>query len=199
MRPSVSQVLDVGGGANPILPACDHDTKCVLLDIDPLELAKAPPEYRKLVADFAVPCDLGERFELIVSHSVCEHVQDPIAFHRNVLAHLRPGGRAMHFFPTLYAPPFVANRLLHERAASALLHGLQAGREQDGSLGKFPAYYRWCRGPSRRQIRRFTGVGFEVERFVASYGHSPYYARWPKVAASRTVCRRRWFATRSRF
>jgi SAM-dependent methyltransferase len=180
-EPAVLSALDVGGGANPVLPPSLNDTRCTLADIDPDELAKAPSGYGKQVVDFSVDIDLKEQFDLIISHFVCEHISNPIVFHKNILKHLRPDGRAVHFFPTLFAPPFLFNSLVPERVSDRILHRFQSDREQDGHHGKFPAYYRWCRGPSKRQIMRFTSLGFEVEQYVGCFGHPLYYQRWPRL------------------
>ncbi len=40
--------------------------------------------------------------------------------------------------------------------------------------GKFPAYYGWCRGPTRRQITRFKRTGFEVLAYRGFFGHDDY-------------------------
>src|SRR4029077_18693143 len=71
----------------------------------------------------------------------------------------------------------------------------QEGREEGGDHQKFPAYYRWCRGATKRQLRRLRGIGFEVERYVTVFGHG-YFWKAPRLAhlADRTtawLCRRR--------
>ena len=40
-----------------------------------------------------------------------------------------------------------------------------------GEHAKFRAYYRWCRGPTRRQLRRLESVGFQVLDYVGYFGH----------------------------
>jgi SAM-dependent methyltransferase len=180
-EPLVSEVLDVGGGANPILPAVPNGVRCTLADIDPEELAKAPDAYDKQVVDFSSPVELGRSFDLIISHFVCEHIHSPRIFHENILRHLNPGGRAIHFFPTLYAPPFVINKVLPAWVSDNLLHRFQSDREQEGHHGKFVAYYRWCRGPGKRQLSHFTSVGFEVDEYVGCFGHPRYYDKFPSL------------------
>ena len=58
---------------------------------------------------------------------------------------------------------------------------------------KFPAYYRWCRGPTRRQRERLESTGFEIERYLGYFGHY-YYDRVKPLerlgdALSRTLVR----------
>ena len=82
----------------------------------------------------------------------------------------------MHFFPTLFAFPFLMNRFLPERAAR---QALLAIRKRDLERHeKFPAYYSWCRGPTGAQIQRLTGLGWEIVDYVGLFGHG-YYANIP--------------------
>jgi SAM-dependent methyltransferase len=175
-------ICEVGGGANPALPleyVTARRLKYYLLDIAPGELAKAPPGYEKIVADISgetVPT--GGPFDLVFSKMLAEHVRDARRFHRNVYELLRPGGVAFHFFPTLYALPLLANRLLPERL-SAFAQRLFSPRDPVRDA-KFPAYYRWCRGPTKAQIRRFENLGYLVEEYDGYFGHG-YYDRVPFV------------------
>lgn len=184
-------VCDVGGGPNPLLgpeQIAARGLRYVLLDASADQLAKAPPGYETALADVtAPPPALHGAFELVVSQWVAEHVADPRAFHRGVRALLRPGGYAVHLFPTLYAIPFVANLVLPERIAGALarVRALTPGpsREDEGHFGKFPAHYRWCRGPSARQVRRLESTGFEVVEYVGFFGHGYYEKLGPLARA----------------
>ena len=106
-----------------------------------------------------------------MSAFLAEHVADARALHRSVYAALRPGGTALHTFPTLYEPAFMVNRVLPERVMEPLLRRVQPGREPEGEHAKFRAYYRWCRGPTRRQLRRLESVGFQVLDYVGYFGH----------------------------
>lgn len=176
-----ASVLDVGAGANPLLDEAfvrEHDLSYAILDIDRGELDKAPPSFRRIHADIAAH-DLGldDAFDLVCSMDVAEHLADPQTFHRNVFGLLRPGGVAVHFFPTFYALPFVVNRIAPEGVMRPVLLRLQPDRLQHGLHPKFPALYRWSRGPTRRQLRRFTQLGYEVERYVGYFGHGYYTVR----------------------
>lgn len=194
IRSGARRVLELGGGANPTLPLEfieRHGIEYTVLDISPVELAKAPDGYRK------VCCDIGaERLEidgreggydLVFSKMLAEHVRNGERMHRNVLALLAPGGKAVHYFPTLYAPPFVVNRLIPETLADRLLQWLEPGREKEGNKGKFPAYYSWCRGPTRHQLRRLRDLGYGIDEYIGFFGHNVYYRKIPVV---RTLHRR---------
>lgn len=174
---------EVGGGANPTLPMAFVERsklEYVLIDVSEVELAKAPAGYTKVRRDIQEPDPMAEgRYDLVFSKMLAEHVRDGEMFHRNVLQLLRPGGVAIHFFPTLYAPPFVVNRLLPEGLGERVLHLVQSGRERSGRRGKFPAFYSWCRGPTAAQISRLEGLGYEVVRYTGFFGHSGYYKKSP--------------------
>jgi SAM-dependent methyltransferase len=196
-----SRLGEIGGGANPLFDlefVESHEFEYTVFDISQAELDKAPNGYKKVVADIASPTwDAGGDFDLVFSQMVAEHVADADAFLRNTRAMLAPGGRAVHLFPTLYYPWFVANRLLPERLAYELLIKITPHRVNSGSRGKFPAYYRGCRGPTRKQLQRYQQEGFVVERFIAMTG-SRYTERVPVVrsleAAFATWARRRRIA-----
>jgi 2-polyprenyl-3-methyl-5-hydroxy-6-metoxy-1,4-benzoquinol methylase len=173
-RDGARTICEIGGGANPALSlpfVRENDLDYVVVDVSAEELAKAPAGYRTLVANVeSSDVDLPNRYDVIFSRMVAEHISSPAHFHRNIYAHLRPNGLAFHFFPTLYTLPYLVNRVVPESLARQLLHGTGGGHE------KFPAYYRWCRGPSRRQIRRLKSVGYDVEEYVGFFGHG-YYGR----------------------
>ena len=175
------RILEVGAGANPLFPEdflMQHGLIYTALDISESELKKAPDCYKKLVADICSEApNITERYDFVFSRMLAEHVADGERFHRNVFKLLAPGGRAFHFFPTMWAPPFVLNRFLPERLAEMLLHFLQRGREKTGLHAKFPAFYSWCRGPTGSQIARLESVGYQIESYVGFYGHRGYYRK----------------------
>ena len=172
------RLLEVGAGANPLLSLDEVRqtglTEYVVTDVSADELGKAPSGYKKVVADITnAPTHLGE-FDLVVSRTVAEHLTSPAAFHTAVFDLLSPGGRAMHYFPTLYEPAFLANRLLPEALSDLILQRIQPHRAPGGKHEKFHAYYRWCRGPTARQLARLRHVGFEIDEYVAVFGHGYY-------------------------
>jgi SAM-dependent methyltransferase len=193
-------VCEIGGGANPLLSGelvAAERLEYVVADASPDELRKAQGTHRIVevevgAADF-VPFG---RFDVVVTKMVLEHVREPRRFHSHVFELLHPGGTAVHFFATLYALPFVANRVLPERLVQRLLLRLQPGRIAEGRERKFPAYYRWCRGPVERQFERFESVGFTVDEYVGFFGHGCYHPvprlqrledRWSKFLVTHPV------------
>jgi SAM-dependent methyltransferase len=181
-RNGVKAVAELGGGANPMV--ADEEQwgfaqDRVVVDISAEELAKADGGVQTRVADLCLPINDGHNaYDFVFSKMLCEHLPNARAFHENCFKLLRPGGLSVHFFPTLYTLPFVINRLIPEDLTRSILDKVQPGRLDDPKHQKFPAYYRWCTGPTRRAAKRFESVGFKVEGYNAAFGHL-YYQRIP--------------------
>ena len=185
VRGQARTVCEIGGGANPALPiefVQAHGLDYVIMDISAPELRKAPSGYRTRVQDVTAPLT-GEEgtYDLVFSKMLAEHIKDPVMFHGNLHRLLKPGGVSCHFFPTFFAAPYVVNRLLPERLTAAVVNLLQSGRERSGRHAKFPAYYRWCRGPIPSQFRRFETMGFHVRQYIGFFGYPGYFKKLPMI------------------
>lgn len=185
-REGVKSVAELGGGANPIVADPDKwgsVQERVVIDISAEELAKAGGGVETRVADLCRPIEDGHnQYDLVFSKFLCEHLPDPATFHENCFKVLRPGGLAVHFFPTLHTAPILVNWLIPEEQARKLVRVFQPNRLDDPHHQKFPAYYRWTTGPSMRATKRFESVGFKVEQTTATFGHG-YYRRIPPLHA----------------
>jgi SAM-dependent methyltransferase len=176
-------ILEVGSGANPTLPAgsiLENDLSYVTSDLSLTELEKADPVFQRVVLDLsakAIDPSLTESFDCVLSRMVGEHICDGRQFHQNIYKILRPGGISVHCFSTLWSLPFAINRLLPDPITDRLLNRF-APRDED-LHGKFKAYYSWSRGPSKKMIRRFEMLGFEVIRYNGYFGHQYYRPRLP--------------------
>lgn len=177
------KVLEIGGGAKPSIPISDLGplgiAEYTVLDISEEELAKAPPEYKKVCADICSEnLPLEGQYDLIFSRMLAEHVRVPETFHQNIFKLLAPGGRAFHFFATMFSPIYLLNRMMPEWATEKLVFFADPKRTKGGHNDKFPAYYRWCYGPVNWQTRRFQRLGYEVETYKGFFGHG-YYNKLP--------------------
>lgn len=95
--PDGGQVLDVGAGAKPVITPelRPPSTVYVGLDIDGTEMHKAPAgSYDEVVvADIADPPDeLTDRFDVVVSWQVLEHVESMARSIEGARRCLKPGG-----------------------------------------------------------------------------------------------------------
>jgi hypothetical protein len=177
-------VGEIGAGSQPLFgleTAARLGFRYTLLDISAEQMARAPDGYEKQVCDIGARGAAGgpKRYDLMFSRMLCEHVADGEQMHRNVLAMLRPGGIAVHFMPTLYALPFVVNRLLPERLGQRLLSAVSPLAR---SRRKFPAYYSWCRGPTPATLAAFQRLGYEIVQFKGFFGHGYYQPLRPLFA-----------------
>ena len=182
---NVRTVCDVGGGANPVLLMdyiLKHNLEYSVLDISESELKKAPEGYIKIAADVQSPefQSGAQKYDLVFSKMLAEHISNAHQFHLNIANMLTPNGVAVHFFPTLYAFPFVVNWLNPEFVSDRLLN-IFAPRDRYQN-DKFPAHYQCCRGPTRQQFERFRSVGLDVLEYIGFFGHPGYYRRIPGVS-----------------
>lgn len=184
-------VADIGGGAHPLLDIEfieRHGLEYYVFDISPEELAKADPRYRKVVFDITSDekgfrkAKLRTDFDLVFSHMMMEHVQEPLKAHANFARLLKPGGLSIHMYPSKYNFPLFMNTLIPEALSLKILPLLQPNRKQEGTEGKFVAFYKHCGPPTRKLRGVLKGAGFEVERHTAYVGHR-YYKRIKPLAA----------------
>ncbi|HMD52460.1 MAG TPA: methyltransferase domain-containing protein [Solirubrobacteraceae bacterium] len=185
-----SRICDVGGGAKPIL-SLDRIEELgldyVVLDESEEELDRTPDGYQRFhasILDRAAVARLVEQgpFDAVLTRWTAEHVPDGKLFHEEVFTMLRPGGVALHYFPTLYSLPFLVNRLLTPAASESVLYRLFPSRKV-----KFRPYYSWCRGPTRGQLRRLEALGYSVERYTGYFGHGNYRQVKPLDAVQRAL------------
>jgi SAM-dependent methyltransferase len=179
------RVCEIGGGRDPMFSlgeAANHGIELTVNDIDAGELALTPAGLK--TARFDIAGDLSEPdiarggYDLMVSRMVFEHVADVERAWTNIHALLAPGGVALAFVPTLWAPVFALNHILPEKASRAIVHALFPARRDGGGDPKFPALYDWCRGSRSRLEPMLNRAGFRdihVQRF---WGHG-YFKRMP--------------------
>ena len=176
-------VLEIGAGANPTLPVATVRRLGLTYttnDISPAELDKADRAYERLCHDLSEadpPVDLRDSFDFVFSRMVNEHVRDGERYYRNIATLLKPGGVTVHWFSTLYALPFIGNRLMPEFISDRVLDVLAPRNRSDH--GKFKAYYSWGRGPTRAMLARLEALGFDVLDYTGYFGHTYYRRRLP--------------------
>jgi SAM-dependent methyltransferase len=169
-------VWEIGAGANPALTeefVAAHGIDYTALDLEASELDKAHYQPRLVARDICKADDLPpDTADLVFSRMAFEHFSDGAAAHRNVWRLLKPGGIAVHCFPTMYTLPFIVNRVISEKSSRKLLD-LYLPRDYYHH-DKFPARYQLCRGPMRSQIRKLEALGFEICEYKGFFGHRYY-------------------------
>jgi hypothetical protein len=196
-RPRV--ICEIGSGANPTLSienVAKWKLRYITSDIDSRELQKAAQGYETVCLDLEsgpLPQELIGQCDMSFSRMVNEHIKDGRGYHTNIRKLLRPNGVAIHCSATLYALPFLANSVFPAGLSSRLLDFFALrDREQHE---KFRAHYSWCRGPTRKMIDRFQGLGYDVLSYNGYFGHGYYRTRLPVLdrlerAKSRALLRR---------
>ncbi len=204
-RRNLTRHLEIGGGRDPLfLPdeIAAHGFDVTLNDISAEELALAPDGYRKIECDItsdAAPAILGEgRYDLIYCRMVMEHVPTSLKCGENIYAMLAPGGVVLSFFPTLYAPPFVLNRMMPEKLSRVILETIFPERRPDGGDPKFPVFYDRCFSDEKKINPLLESVGFSEITVLPFWGYA-YFYKLPGIkqidaAFTRLARQRNWRA-----
>lgn len=192
LKPNVV-ILDVGSGNEPVIPLGQRPAGCHYagLDISEHELLRAPEgAYDEIVVLDATEHDprLEERFDLIVSLTVFEHIRPLGTAVENLRTYLRPGGVLVASFPggrTYFA---VLNRIVPTPAKHWLLKNFH---NDDDPADIFPAYYDQCHYRALEKMFRpwgetsiesfHTGVGYLKSFPPLRWG----YLKWEDQAAAR--------------
>ena len=166
-------VLDIGAGAEPVVPVGDRPPRCayVGLDVSAAELDRAPEgSYDEtVVADAATPQPaLESRFDLVISRFVLEHVDDLERTLAVMRGYLRPGGRLLAYLSGRNSPASALNRVLPESVAATLVVRL-TGRDRESI---HPARYDRC---TYNGLRAALGAGWADLEVVPCYSAEKYF------------------------
>ena len=174
--------LDIGGGRDPLFDPEEAKAlglSVTLNDISGEELARAPASYAKIQCDIASPDTMrtipAGAFDFVYSRMVMEHVRDARQLWANQHAMLAPGGVALAFVPTLYAPAFALNHAIPESVSSAIVRRLFPDRHEEGDNPKFPAFYDLCLGDEKKVAPVLREIGFSEVMVVPFWGYSYFW------------------------
>lgn len=185
LKQEINSVLDLGGGANPMLSKKKYNLKFYdLADISIKELKKADPKKYSHFYCVDLTSDvskINKKYDLVFSHMFLEHIKDADSLHRNIAKLLRVKGIAIHLYPSHYNFPLFLNRILPECLSELLLKIVQPHRYKGDKHLKFPAFYKRCGPPSSSLEIYFNERGFEILEHIGFVGHD-YYARFGFLA-----------------
>ena len=159
---NAKSILEIGSGANPTLSlnyVIEKNLEYTTNDISQEELNKAKSGYKKLLLDFSrshMPFSIENSYDFIFSRMVNEHIKNGKKYYSNIFKALKKGGISVHCFSTLYALPFLINRLTPRFISNVLLYTFAPRNKQTN--GEFRAYYSWSRGPTKTMIKRFESM-----------------------------------------
>jgi SAM-dependent methyltransferase len=180
------RLLEVGGGRDPLFKADELEAagiEMTINDISQIELDVLPATYRKacfdVAGDISAVAHLRGSFDLAFSRMVFEHVADGQRAWSNLYQLLAPGGVALAFIPTLYAFPFVVNRILPDDVAAKIVKLIYPHRT-DSEDPVFPARYSWTFASERKMKPMLEKIGYRDVAILPFYGHG-YFERFPVV------------------
>jgi hypothetical protein len=178
---NIKSVLEIGAGANPTLsPEAVKLLKIsyTLNDVDHDELIKADKVYEHDLSDLCsehANINFEKKYDLIFSRMVGEHFYNATNLHSNIYNLLNSGGLSVHCFSTLYAFPFLVNKITPDWLSDKLL-AIFNPRENYYQNDKFKAYYDMSFGPSKKMIQFFNNQHYNIIEYCGYYGHV-YYRR----------------------
>jgi ubiquinone/menaquinone biosynthesis C-methylase UbiE len=154
-------VLDVGSGRAPIVPAVNRPAGVhyVGLDIsaDELEVAGPGAYDEALVSDITqFDAAYADRFDLVISLYMLEHVRPIDAALENMRRYLKPGGRLLAQFAGGRSLTARLNRLMPDRFARTVVSQVIPGRVP---ANVFPTEYDRCTASAIRSIMGNWSVG----------------------------------------
>jgi SAM-dependent methyltransferase len=144
LRPGM-RILDVGSGRRPAIPRHQRPPDCMYvgLDLSMDELLSAPHgSYDEMVAsDVAVfQPELADRFDLVLSWQVLEHVKPLAGALENIRRYLAPGGTFLAHLSGKFSAFALLNQLLPHRVS---VWALKRFLHRDPRT-VFPAHYDKC-------------------------------------------------------
>ncbi len=187
-----TSVLDVGGGQSPSVSRAMLPPDCVYVGLDSsereLDLAPADAYDERIVADITVPiAALQNRFDIVVSWQVLEHVKPLSAALENIHSYLRPGGRFVAMLSGRASAFAVINRLLPHRIGGALVAAVM---NRPGET-VHRAYYDDCYYTAlERRLSAWSDSEITSEYRGASYFGFSRLAQTAYIAYEETVYRR---------
>ncbi len=186
---NLGRVLEIGGGRSPLFSEEDVrrlGIEYTVNDIAQEELDLGPSHVSKVCFDISDRnLRVSDTYDLVFSRMVFEHLPDAGAAYRNLHRLLREDGLAVIFYPTLFSPPFVLNRILPEWVSSRLVGWLFRNRNHL-QVPKLRAYYSRCYGKSSWMSRMLKEAGYSEWCIAPFYGHNYF----EKVPVLRSIDRR---------
>ena len=200
-------VMEIGAGRSPMLTGeqiSSLNLSYTANDISESELARSPSWVSKACFDIAGKVDqslapLANRYDLIFSKMVFEHIPDTRQAYLNILELLAPGGICINYHPVLYSPPFLINLAFPDAVTAPILRMLSP-RRHEGDQPKFPAKYNRCviSAKLRGELR---DLGFREVWQIPFFYHG-YFTKIPGLfqldrSLSKVAERRDWQALAS--
>lgn len=181
----LQDMCEIGGGRDPGFLPDDPKTRGLSLtvnDIDQGELDHAPAGIPKacfdIAGDLREPAARPGSYDMMFSRMVFEHITDVERAWTNIHTLLKPGGVALAFNPTLWAPVFTLNHMIPASWSRRIVQVLFPNRADGGGDPVFPAHYDWCFSSQAKIAPMLKRAGFRDIHIQPFWGHG-YFDRMP--------------------
>jgi len=159
-------VLEVGGIDKPLLQR-SKEIRYDGLDIEHKE------QYGRIYDSFVVQSvedPINNRYDLIISKAVLEHVHDNDASVKQMYQALRTGGYAIHYLPSKYHPYSLALRLSGPKWQRRLIKVLRPWAISETG---YPAFFDKCSPQEMRKL--FKSKGFDYVKIIPFFRANDYF------------------------
>ncbi len=175
-----SKVLDIGSGRHPAIPPEERPegVHYVGLDLSPEELeAAGPGAYDEEIAADATSLqpELLDRFDLVISWQVLEHVKDLETTLDNIHRYLADDGRFVAQFSGAWSAFGVINRILPDRIGAKIVD--RTMKRTENNIPVFPAYYDRCSARALDQLM----ASWSEHTLVSFYFGAAYFNFFPPL------------------
>jgi len=194
------RICEIGPSGNPSIKSSEirrRNLDYTIIDVETIHWKDYNLEVNKHEVDLqrAMPDELKNKFDLVISQMVLEHIEQPDPLHNHIAQLLRYGGTAIHLYANPYSLSALVNRLLPDFIGEFILD-LVSNRDLSYDK-KYPAFYNNCHTPSERADLYFSKMSYSIKRHDAYAGHN-YFQHVPvlrqlEVAYSRFLLKLRLF------
>ncbi len=180
----INKVLEAGGIDRPLLHK-GHGYSYDGLDIEARE--NCYEIYDNFIVQ-SIENPLEEKYDLIISITLLEHVPDNKASFNSIFLSLNPGCETLHYVPSKWHPYSMALRVVGPTLQKRLIPILRPGAED---VTGYPAYFDQCSVPAMNKI--LTEQGFTDINIQALYRANDYFAFFTPlfvtITAFENLCR----------
>ncbi|MGB2865173.1 MAG: methyltransferase domain-containing protein [Sedimentisphaerales bacterium] len=159
-------VLEVGGIDKPLLQRSKE------IRYDGLNIVYKE-QYERFYDNFIVQSiedPIRNKYDLIISKAVLEHIQDNDASIKQMYQALRTGGYTIHYLPSKYHPYSLVLRLLGPKWQRRLIKIIRPwARNKTG----YPAFFNKCSPKEMRKL--FKSEGFDYVKIIPFFRANYYF------------------------
>jgi len=161
------RILEAGGIDRPLLSR-SANYRYIGLDIE--ERERCFEVYDEFVVR-SIEESLPEKYDLLISITLLEHVPNNLAAFKSIFDSLVPGGKTLHYVPSKWHPYSVSLRILGPKLQERLIPILRSGSED---ITGYPAFFDYCSISEMKKL--MADQGFTDIRVIPYYRANDYFA-----------------------